>query len=117
MAEAVDVVAIARPHLTAVLVVDEHAHVDLVLLLVDDDLADPFLVPAERDTEFEFAEVPFPESERATDSPRSPIRTIRCPLPAPSGVCLGFPLDDQFAPVVLRPSLPRGKGAVPCSFQ
>jgi hypothetical protein len=100
----VEVVTVARSSLVIRLVADEYAHVDLVLPLVHDDLTDPVVVSAERDTELEFASVSLPKSERAANAHWASIGTRRRPLPTPLRVSLLIPHDDTIVRLV-RPRL------------
>jgi hypothetical protein len=64
-----------RRFLILVTLADEYPHMDLVLSLGYDDLADSTVAAAERDSQLEFADIPLPKAKRVAEALRVAIRT------------------------------------------
>ena len=92
----------------AVLGMDQHPHVDLVLALFDDDLADAAFIPAERDAELELADISLSEAEGPTGPLGLPVGAGRRPLVSPLLARVHVESTNVFA-VVIDPSRPAGE--------
>lgn len=104
----VHVLAVAPRRVVVMIIVTaahEHPYIDLVVSLVQDDPAYPAVISAERDSQLELADAPFPEAKRAPDSPPA----FRGPLLEPLLVGFGVKLDDWLAVPIGRPALPPRK--------
>jgi hypothetical protein len=91
--------------LVAIVAAHEHAHVNVVIPLVDDDLADAVVEATERDAKLELADAPLPEPERVGESLRVAVGTAWRPLVKPRRVSLLVPNEAALS-VVVRPALP-----------